>query len=148
MLQVNVSDVPGFDGTYEWDAERQFNGHELHIVKKVAGVRLGEIEEALAAGDYDVIVAITAIMVCRSGRVTRAQVPELVDVLLDAEGGKITIEEVAEGEGDADGPPAVVPPGNEPSGDGNVSSIRSSVGSSSTGDDPPAIIPRAIGSPG
>lgn len=143
MVEITITDVPGFDGKYEWDGEQQLNGHELHIVKKVSGVRLGEIEEALAAGDYDLIVALTAIMVWRSGKVTRAQVPELVDLLLDAEGGKFVIAEA-----DAADPPAEAPPETVSSGDGNVSSIRSSVGSSSTGDDPPAIIPRAIGSPG
>jgi hypothetical protein len=146
VLQVKVTDVPGFDGTYEWDPERQFNGHELHLVKKVAGVRLGEIEEALAAGDYDVIVAITAIMVCRSGRVTRAQVPELVEMLLDADGGKITIEEAAEVADDR--PPSVASPEIDSTSDASESSELSSVDSRSTGDDHPAISLRAIGSPG
>jgi hypothetical protein len=146
VLHVKVTDVPGFDGTYEWDPERQFNGHELHIVKKVAGVRLGEIEEALTAGDYDVIVAITAIMMCRSGRVTRAQVPELVDVLLEAEGGKITIEEVDEVADDL--PPSVASPEPVSTSDAIESSGLSSVGSSSTGDDPLETSLRAIGSPG
>lgn len=147
LYQVIVSDVPDFDGEYNWDPdERGFNGHELHLIKKVSGVRLGEIDEALTAGDYDVLVSVAAITIWRAGKATKANVGALVELLLDAEGGKITFKKV--GEEATTGPPSAAPSEEVSSGAANDSSELSSPGSSSTGDDHQATPLRAIGSPG
>jgi hypothetical protein len=45
--EVTVTGVPGFDGTYEWD-DTPFNGHELHVIKTFAGVRIGELRRRSA----------------------------------------------------------------------------------------------------
>jgi hypothetical protein len=92
-----------------------------------------------------VIVAIAAIMVWRAGKVTRAQVPELVELLLEAEGGKIVIQEADEVADD--GPPAVAPPGSGPSGDGSVSLTRSSVGFEQHFGRPPGDAPESYWQP-
>lgn len=145
MIKVTISDVPGFTGEYEWDEEQGFTGHELHLIKKVAGVRLGEITEALGAGDYDVIVAVSAIAIWRSGRVTKDELPAVVDLLLDAEGGKILFGSEEEAE---ESPPEEAPPENGSSGADNVSSLSSSRGSSSTSAPLQENDPSRTGDPG
>lgn len=144
MAKITISGVAPFDGDYDLDDARAFNGHELHLIKKVAGVRLGEIGEALKAGDYDLIVAVTAIAVWRAGKVTKDNVTDLVDVLLDADTGQIEFR--GETEEEADSPPEVAPR-NEPDslGADNESSGHSFEGSNNTGADPREIIPIATG---
>jgi hypothetical protein len=69
----------------------------------------------------------------------------LVEILLEAETGKIEIVATDE-EADADDPPAVVPLGTEQSGAASESSPSSFEDSGSTGDVPQETTLRAIGS--
>jgi hypothetical protein len=145
MLQATVSGVPPYDGDYDLDLEHQFNGNELHLIKKVAGVRLGEIDEALRAKDYDLYVALAAIGIWRAGKVTKNNVHDLVELLMEAEGGKISFKDTDDEQGDETGPPAVAPSGPGSSGASNVSLLPSSEDLSSTGDDPPETNPLSTG---
>ena len=92
---------PLVDGSYEFDIGT-FTNREMHVIKEISGVRGGEIGEALAAGDNDIVVALTAIVLKRNGKT----VP--VDVLWDAELGKITLD-AADEEEDEDRPPVPSP---------------------------------------
>ena len=67
MANVVIKDVPGLDGSYEMELGR-FTLGELRIIKKEAGVRAGEIEDAMRAGDTDLLVAFALIALKRSGR--------------------------------------------------------------------------------
>jgi hypothetical protein len=61
-----------------------FTNRELHAIKQITGVRAGEMQDALEAGDSDMIVALAHIAVRRSG----ANRPSLDD-LWDLEAGAI-----------------------------------------------------------
>lgn len=53
-----------------------FTNRELHLVKQIAGVRAGELGDALEHRDNDVIVALAHIALRRAGR-TRPTLEEL-----------------------------------------------------------------------
>lgn len=58
---------PAFDGDYPIDIG-SFTMRELQIIKRMSGVRAGELEEAFNAGDSDLILAIAVIAVRRNGK--------------------------------------------------------------------------------
>lgn len=107
-----------FDGEYEFSlaemlvmgtTQTMTNG-ELHTIKRIAGVRAGEIEDALSAGDNDVLLALGLIILARHGK----RLPE--HLMWDAPAGSgITIvpdEGEDSEEGDAS-PPELSPTKNE-----------------------------------
>jgi hypothetical protein len=139
MHIVTIEGAPPFDGTYEVDMDRPFNGRELHVVKELANVRLGEIDEALDAGDYDLLLAFAAIALTRAGKVPKEQTIRVArDVLMEAEGGAIGITRVPE----ADAGPPEQPPTSSTS---SESSPSSSPDSNGTGDAPLETIPTSTG---
>lgn len=147
-MQITITDVPPFDGTYELDLAVPFNGRELHLIKELAGVRLGEIPAALDADDYDVLIAITAITLTRNGKLQKAATLKAAqDVLMEAPAGSITADFTETVEDDAD-PPAETPsaPGSELG--GSESSTSSSADLNGTGDDRLETIPVSTGAPG
>jgi hypothetical protein len=100
------------DGDYEFDIAdligigqpAMLTGEEAYLIKKATGVRAGELEEALMAGDWDAILGIAAVVMGRHDkRVTVEQLRALpmsqVDV--DLEPRKVVAED------DADPPPEV-----------------------------------------
>lgn len=76
-------------GEKKYDLNPPFTNRELHVIKTVAGVRAGEIFEALNAGDSDVLVALAHVAVIRNGT-ARPSLEELWDM----EAGSISIDEV------------------------------------------------------
>jgi hypothetical protein len=64
------------DGEYEFDLAEMMSlgepgsltNREGHRLKVMSGVRMGELEEALLAGDNDVLVALAAIVLERRGK--------------------------------------------------------------------------------
>lgn len=85
MAKVMINGVPPFNGDYELDLSF-FTNRELHTIKVIAGVRAGEFEAAMEAGDNDLMVAMTVIAVKRAGK----QIP--VDALWDAAAGTIEFD--------------------------------------------------------
>lgn len=67
MDKIVVDGIPAFNGEYPIDLEA-FTMRELQIIKRMSGVRAGELSEAFAAGDSDLILAIAVIAVRRNGR--------------------------------------------------------------------------------
>lgn len=59
---------PAIAGSFPFPPFDTLNGHELHLIKTMSGVRAGELEEALEAGDFDVILAFAAVALRRAGR--------------------------------------------------------------------------------
>lgn len=131
MDKIRIDGIAAYDGEYELDVS-YFTMRELHTVKRLSGVRVGELEDALAAGDSDVIVALAVIALQRAGR----QVVE--DLIWDAPMGGITYV------GDPDGADAV-PPGLTPS--GSLASGSGSGGSSGSGSDGSSDSPASDPSP-
>lgn len=108
-MKVTIEGVPGFDGEYPFDISYFTNG-ELHTIKKISGVRAGEIEEAFEAGDNDLFVALATIAAERNGK----KIP--VGLLWDADAGKIKIEDEEAEAGDVEVPPDSPPPSGSSSG--------------------------------
>lgn len=99
-MPLIIKDIPGANGEYEFDFEgTPFTNTELHIIKEVSGVRAGEIGDALAAGDNDLLVAFAEIVLLRNGR------PVPRRVLWDAAVGSLVFEFPEVEEVDADVPP-------------------------------------------
>jgi hypothetical protein len=63
-----------------------FTNRELHLIKSIAGVRAGQLFDAMEAGDNDLVVALAHIGIKRAGR----HQPTL-DALWDMAPGEIEI---------------------------------------------------------
>jgi hypothetical protein len=99
------------DGAYEFDVAdligiggpAMLTGHEAHLIKQMSGVRAGELEEALVAGDWDAMLALAAVILARHDkRVTADQLRDLPLSAVVFDFAKRTVE----AEDDA-GPPPV-----------------------------------------
>lgn len=97
-ITIEISGIDGVTGSYVLDTDQPFTNRELHVIKQMSGVRLGEFDEALGAVDNDLLVAFTAVALRRSEK----DVP--ADALWDAPAGAITFE-VPKAEADAVPPP-------------------------------------------
>ena len=130
------SDNPNLNGSFEFDPS-YFTNRELHTLKQEAKVRAGEIMDAFAAGDTDLLVVFAHIALRRAGR----DIP--IDALWDLEAGKITFDV---GEEAAD----VRPPENASDASDSSGAIEaSSLPSSANGEAFPEPIPLStIGNPG
>jgi hypothetical protein len=78
--------IPGLEGTYEFEDITVFSNRELHRIKSMTGLRAGEIQEAFEAGDNDVLVAMGAVILMRSGK----QFDD--DMLWDAPAGSMSFD--------------------------------------------------------
>lgn len=132
MAHFHIEGLRPFDGDYPIDFESFTNG-EYHLIKKISGVRAGEISEAFEAGDNDLIVAFAAVALQRAGNPMDKQA---LDVLWGAEFGKIEL--VVDEDEEADASPPASPPPSEPvaSESGTVKNGSSGAGSSPAGDSP------------
>ncbi len=117
MPNVTIKQLYNLDGEYPLDLV--FTHRDFRDIKRIAGVRANEVMDAINAGDMDVVVALAAIALRRSGK------PFDVEQLWDAEAGNIlldlTDEEVAD---NASPPPEQTPQSS--SGDVPVSNGNSS----------------------
>lgn len=76
-------------GEKTYDIVPPFTNRELHLIKQIAGVRAGELFDAIEAGDNDVLVALAHIAV-RRGDTARPSLDELWDL----PAGEITAEDI------------------------------------------------------
>ncbi len=135
MPTLKITGIPPYDGDYEADFT-SFTMREYQTIKRIAKVRAGELPEALEAGDTDLIVALTAIVLARSGK----QVAE--DLLWDSPAGRIEV--VADEEEDDAVPPP--PTSSEPEGSSDAPSEPSGSPSSDAGEGSPETNHQATGS--
>ncbi|CAB4173693.1 hypothetical protein UFOVP1186_19 [uncultured Caudovirales phage] len=144
MLQISITGVVPFDGTYPLELSiGQFNGRELHVIKTISGIRMNEIEDALDAGDYDLIVALAAIALTRDGRVQPDQTIRSAKMLLEANIGSIAVSD----EASDDVPPTTPPAGGERENEPVVTSTSSSETSAPLSVGPRVTIPASTGEP-
>jgi hypothetical protein len=76
---------------FPWPSD--YTGRELQFVQQETGIRAGELEEALSAGDVSALVALVVIALRRSGR-EDATMDEILDLSIGAEDGLNFEEEV------------------------------------------------------
>jgi hypothetical protein len=104
------------DGDYECDlvaiamdvsSDESLTMREAHTVKRISGVRGGEIIDAVAAGDTDVLLALSIVVLQRHNK----QVDE--NQLWDAKVGafEFVLGQEPDGEGEDDADPPTVPAG-------------------------------------
>ena len=98
MDKIKVTGIRLYDGEYDFDPT-YFTNKELHTIKRMAGVRGGEIGEAFAAGDTDLIVAFAAIALERGGKIVNE------DILWNAKVGAIELIPDTSDKGDDADPP-------------------------------------------
>jgi hypothetical protein len=122
MAKLKVKDIhPALDGEYELDPT--FTNWELHAIKQLSGITAGELQAAFAAGDNDLVVAVTMVALMRAGKIS-GRTPwasEQVESLWNASLGKITAEF---GEGD-ESPPETSAPDEESSASNGTSGVSS-----------------------
>lgn len=145
MAKIVISGVSRVvDGEYEFE-DRAFTNREWRTIKEISGVRAGELVEALAAGDNDLVVAFAKIALERHGKGHLS-----VDLLWDAP-PDAKIQWVADKteEADARPPDSQTPTGteSEPGNGGNVTGPSGSSGRTlSNGSDAlPATLPAVTG---
>ncbi len=139
MLKITLKGIPGYDGVYEFRMEDVLH-KDLHTIKQLTGVRAGELNEALAAGDHDLIVAFTQIALERAGK------PIHPELLWEAKLGSIEVEDVPED--DEENPTPVQPTGPKPDDGRSGAQQPSGAPTSSVSDIRPVNDPDATGSRG
>lgn len=82
MAKLIIEGVPPWDGAYDFSADF-FTNRELHTIKKVTGIRAGELTDAIEAGDSDLVVALAIVVAERHGKTITP------DELWDAQAGSI-----------------------------------------------------------
>src|SRR5579883_597940 len=114
MAQITLKGVDPYDGVYSLkiSEDEPFTTGELNIIKQVSGVRGMEIEDAFAAGDTDLIVALAVVALYRAGKVSRKQALFVAEKLWAAPGGGLLFD-ADEDEKDAPSPPAQPPTGDD-----------------------------------
>ena len=141
MKIVIDSNNPRINGEYELDTEHLTN-RELHLIKKHAGVRAGELAEAFEAGDNDLAIVFGYIAMQRHGLL---DIP--IDALWDLEIGKLTVDFSDEEAKESDALPPLQEPGSNASEAGSNGS--SSPSSPSTSAPSLASVPPSpTGNPG
>lgn len=106
MPKLVVNGVPPYDGEYEI---APITLGAARDIKRISGVRAGELNEALEAGDTDVLVAMAVITLQQNG------FPQVTaDELFETEAGKILIEE-SEADRSEDRPPELATSGGQQS---------------------------------
>jgi hypothetical protein len=136
--RIVIEGMPRFNGEYPVDlTDRPFTMREFHLIKKISGARAGELIDAMAAGDTDVIVALAVIALIRNQKIGKEQALPVSEALLESDIGSIVYL------GDEEAEP--VPPPSETGEPG--SSEPSSPTSNGSGDAPSATIPPSTGTP-
>jgi hypothetical protein len=136
--RIVIEGIPRYNGDYPVElADRPFTMREFHLIKKISGVRLGELMDAMAAGDTDVIIAMAVIALIRNQKISKEQALPVSEALLESDVGSIIYVDDEEAE--------PVPPPSETGEPG--SSEPSSPTSNENGDAPSATIPPPIGTP-
>lgn len=73
MAKIIITGIAGYNGEYDIDLSYLTN-KDLHTIKRIAGIRAGEIQDALEAEDNDLAVAFTIIALERNGKAVHEEV--------------------------------------------------------------------------
>ena len=126
-------------GEYELDiGEQPLTSLEWRWVKKISGYLPFTIDDGLAGGDPDVVIALAAIAMQRAGKITRDEVLATAEQLADVPFDDAHLQLVA---GEVESPP---PPGRETTGE----PPRPNGSNGSSGDDSSTTSENQAWSPG
>ena len=103
MIVLTLEGVAPWDGRYEL-ADFGFTNRELFEIKKLSGIRAGELIEALDANDTAAFVGVAVVVLARHGKTIDP------DDLWNAAVGSIVLDIVAD---DADPPTVAATPSSE-----------------------------------
>lgn len=84
-MHFHLEGLPPHDGDFPFPAD--LTNRELHTIKLMAGVRAGELEEAMTAGDTDILLAMLVIALQRAGH--KVDTEQIWDTTFGDEAGKI-----------------------------------------------------------
>ncbi len=82
-VKIIINGVPPWDGEYEFESLESLTNREAYEIKEISkGVRLGELKDALVAGDTGAWVGLAEVVAARHGK----QIPpdDLWDVPAEA----------------------------------------------------------------
>lgn len=100
--RIIIKGIPPYDGEYPITFD-VLSMEELHTIKRISGVRAGEIREAIKAGDSDLVVAFAVIAMERAGKTVDE------DVLWKSKGGAIDVAVAKRPKDGEQSPPEVRP---------------------------------------
>jgi hypothetical protein len=113
--QIIISGVPPYDGRYPYDVLEDgtgLRGFELSWIKRLAGYLVVDIDDK-AFGDHELIQILAVIALCRAGRISEEEVPEVFDRFQHAEFAGMIRLELGDPDREADaGPPPPRPSEN------------------------------------
>ena len=141
MATIRVEGVAPWDGDYPFDIG-YFTNRELHLIKQVADVRAGELEDEFRRGNNDLIVAVALIAARRNGK----DIP--VEDLWEATVGAITLDGDETDNGDVVPPAQVTSTVTGSNGDVSVAPVLSGSSSSGSADAPQETTLSSTGRPG
>lgn len=151
-MNVVIEGIAPYNGEYEFDTEKVMTTREWRWLKQIGGYSPRTLDEAIADYEPDVVISLAVIAMCRAGKITREEVLEVAEKLIDYpyDGSYITLSGGEESEPEI--PPALTlePDGASPkSSSENVSSTSPSNASSGNGSptasDPSAANPSPTG---
>lgn len=96
MATITLKGCGQYDGAFDLNMGEPFNTGDLNIIKQISGVRAQELEEAFAAGDTDLIVALAVIALCRAGKATRRSAVQAAESIWAAPDGGLKFDMTAE----------------------------------------------------
>lgn len=89
QVVIDTAGVPQLNGTYDMDFE--FTMGELSLVKEHAKLRGLELDDALGAGDTDLIMCFGLIGALRAGRLQPGHVRDAVEALKKEKVGTVSL---------------------------------------------------------
>lgn len=111
-MKVRITDPPQLKGDYPIDLD--FTHGELHLVKKVTGLRGLEIDDGIENGDTDLFLVLGVIGAIRDGRLREADAQDAVAELMKTKIGSVRlIPDEDDEEAEEDDPKASAQSGHE-----------------------------------
>ena len=132
MAKMVVAHIPPWDGEYDLQSDRAFNAREWRWITQVSGYMPLTVSDGFAGGDPSLFVALTAIAMCRAGKIERSQGLEVCEQLSEAPFDGASISMVGDTVEADDVPLDLTSRPAEPSPDDSPSNSESNRGSASS----------------
>jgi hypothetical protein len=143
-MKISIGGTGLFDGEYELDLDGQpLDHYDAHVIKRIAGVRGGEMEDALRAGDTDMIVALAVVALLRAEKIKDSEIDGATKAVYRAPLGEIMLVGAVDSELSDVPPPSAPDETSEPLATGRTSGVDTNA----TSDVSPVTILEPIGHP-